>query len=574
MSDLKKLLVLLLTFAMAFSMAACSSTPAEEPAEEPSGEPTTLTGVGEGFGGPIEVEVTMEGETITAVEVVSHSESDGISDPAIEGIPAAIVEANSTEVDAVSGATYTSEGIIYAVNNAIDPDAYPAPVEEEPEEAGEVTASDVYLGFGISNMGRKGPGADNEEVQVWSINQVLASVLFDGEGRILEMNVDQLEVATPNYDGDGMPHFSGFPGQGGYNFDENHDAVVDGKTEDTEENFFAEIDGWMTKRARGDSYVMGNGNTWVEHMNAYQKAFAGMTVEEVKDWFENYTSDRNGRPLKDGSEDAEDKAKYDALTDDEKAMLADVTSTATMSLNDSHGNIVAAIEKAYENRKPLEIEEASAYGLGIASMGRKGPGADNEEVQVWSINQVVANSLFDEEGKLVALHVDQLEIATPNYDGDGMPHFSGFPGQGGYNFDENHDAVVDGKTEDTEENFFAEIDGWMTKRERGDSYVMGNGKTWVEHMNMFEETFVGMTIDEIEEWFGKYTSDRNGRPLKDGSDDAEDKAKYDALTDDEKAMLADVTSAATMSLNDSHGDIIAAIKASFENRKDIDLTIE
>ena len=570
MSHLKKLLVLLLAFAMALGMAACSSTPAEEPA----GELTTLTGIGEGFGGPIEVEVTMDGDTITAVEVVSHSETPGISDPAIEETPAAIVEANSTEVDVVSGATYTSEGIIYAVNNAIDPAAYPAPVEEEPEEAGEVTASDVYLGFGIANMGRKGPGADNEEVQVWSINQVLASVLFDGEGRILEMYVDQLEIATPNYDGDGMPHFSGFPGQGGYNWDENHDEVIDGKTPDTEENFFAEIDGWMTKRARGDSYVMGNGKTWVQHMDGFQKAFAGLTVEEVKDWFDNYTSDRNGRPLKDGSEDAEDKAKYDALTDDEKAMLADVTSAATMSLNDSHGDIIAAIELAYENRKPLEIEEAATYGLGMANMGRKGPGADNEGVQVWSINQIVANSLFDNDGRLVALHVDQLEIATPNYDGEGMPHFSGFPGQGGYNWDENHDEVIDGKTPDTEENFFAEIDGWMTKRARGDSYVMGNGKTWVQHMDKFEEAFIGMTIDELEEWFGKYTSDRNGRPLKDGSDDAEDKAKYDALTDDEKAMLADVTSAATMSLNDSHGDIIAAIRASFENRKDINLTIE
>ena len=570
MSHLKKLLVLLLAFAMALGMAACSSTPAEEPA----GELTTLTGIGEGFGGPIEVEVTMDGDTITAVEVVSHSETPGISDPAIEETPAAIVEANSTEVDVVSGATYTSEGIIYAVNNAIDPAAYPAPVEEEPEEAGEVTASDVYLGFGIANMGRKGPGADNEGVQVWSINQVLASVLFDGEGRILEMYVDQLEIATPNYDGDGMPHFSGFPGQGGYNWDENHDEVIDGKTPDTEENFFAEIDGWMTKRERGDSYVMGNGKTWVQHMDGFQKAFAGLTVEEVKDWFDNYTSDRNGRPLKDGSEDADDKAKYDALTDDEKAMLADVTSAATMSLNDSHGDIIAAIELAYENRKPLEIEEAATYGLGMANMGRKGPGADNEGVQVWSINQIVANSLFDNDGRLVALHVDQLEIATPNYDGEGMPHFSGFPGQGGYNWDENHDEVIDGKTPDTEENFFAEIDGWMTKRARGDSYVMGNGKTWVQHMDKFEEAFIGMTIDELEEWFGKYTSDRNGRPLKDGSDDAEDKAKYDALTDDEKAMLADVTSAATMSLNDSHGDIIAAIRASFENRKDINLTIE
>lgn len=39
-------------------------------------------------------------------------------------------------------------------------------------------------------------------------------------------------------------------------------------------------------------------------------------------------------------------------------------------------------------------------------------------------------------------------------------------------------------------------------------------------------------------------------------------------------MLADVTSSATMSLNDSHGDIIAAIKASFDNKVDIELTIK
>jgi len=37
------------------------------------------------------------------------------------------VEANSTDVDLVAGATYTSEGLIYAVNNALDPENYPAP---------------------------------------------------------------------------------------------------------------------------------------------------------------------------------------------------------------------------------------------------------------------------------------------------------------------------------------------------------------------------------------------------------------------------------------------------------------
>ncbi len=567
---MKKSLLLLLCLAMAINMVACSK-PAEEPAASTGAE--VLTGVGKGFGGELKVKVTKEGDKITAVEVVEHNETNGIGTPAIEQLPAKIVEANSTDVDVIAGATVTSEAIIYAVNNALDPTTYPAPGEEakEPKEKEAITAAEVYQGFGLSNSGRKGPGKDDTDTQVWSTNQVFANVLFDGDGKILSIYVDQLEVATPNYDGDGMPHFTGFPGQS-YNNDENHDAKVDGQLTATEESFAAEINGWKTKRQRGDSYRMGTG-TWSQQMDKFQEIFVGKTVEEVEEWFNKYTSDLNGRPLKEGSDKEEDKAKYEALTDEEKAMLADVTSTATMSLNDSHGNIIAAIKDAYEKRVPLDIKSASAQGFGIVSSPRTGPGKDDTGTQVWSINQVFANTLFDEEGRIISLYVDQLEIATPNYDGDGMPHFSGWPGQGGYNYDENHDGKVDGKTKDTEENFFAEIEGWKTKRERGDSYRMGTG-TWYQQMDKFQEIFIGKTVEEVEEWFNKYTSDLNGRPLKEGSDKEEDKAKYEALTDEEKAMLADVTSAATMSLNDSHGNIIAAIKASFENRVEIDLTIE
>lgn len=76
-------------------------------------------GSANGMGGNLTVKVTMDGETITAVEVVSHSETDGIADPAIEKIPAAIVAQNSTDVDTVAGATITSTAIKQAVQNAI-----------------------------------------------------------------------------------------------------------------------------------------------------------------------------------------------------------------------------------------------------------------------------------------------------------------------------------------------------------------------------------------------------------------------------------------------------------------------
>lgn len=564
---MKKLLSVALCVIMLLSIVAC----ANETQAPPAGEKETLTGIGKGFGGEVKVTVTKEGDKIASVVAEGPNETNGIGSKAIDELPAKIVEANSTDVDVIAGATVTSKAIIYAVNNALDPATYPVPTEEV-KEAEEVTAAEVYQGFGLVSTGRKGPGKDDTDTQVYSMNDVFAHTLFDGEGRILDLTVDVLEVATPNYDGDGMPHFSGFPGQGGYNNDENHDEKVDGKTADTEDNLAAEVQGWVTKRERGEKYHMNTG-TWKAQMDKFEEIFVGMTVDEVEEWFEKYCSDLNGRPLKDGSDKPEDKAKFDALTSDEKAMLADVTSTATMSLNDGHGNIVAAIKESFENKIPLtEVKEAASKGTVILASHRVGPGKDDKEVQVYSLNKVFVNALFDKDGKIVALYVDQQEVATPNYDGASMPHFTGFPGQS-YNNDENHDEKVDGTLTATDDGFLAEVEGWATKRERGDGYKMGTG-TWTDQIKKYEEIFVGMTVEEVEAWFAKYTSDLNGRPLKDGSDKPENKAKYDALSADEKAMLADVTSTATMSLKDSHGDLVGAIKKAYELREEIKLTVK
>jgi uncharacterized protein with FMN-binding domain len=76
-------------------------------------------GQGEGFAGPITVEVTITGGKMAAVKILQHSETPAISAPAREQIPALIVETQSTQVDAVAGATYTSEGIAAAVEDAL-----------------------------------------------------------------------------------------------------------------------------------------------------------------------------------------------------------------------------------------------------------------------------------------------------------------------------------------------------------------------------------------------------------------------------------------------------------------------
>lgn len=153
-----------------------------------------------------------------------------------------------------------------------------------------------------------------------------------------------------------------------------------------------------------------------------------------------------------------------------------------------------------------------------------------------------------------------------------MLHFSGFPGQEGYNLDSNHDGVIDGVSVPTQETFTSEISSWKTKRDRGEGYVMGTGN-WSTQMDKFESIFIGKTVDEVEEWFAKYCSDLNGRPLKADSSKEEDAKKYNTLTSEEQAMLADVVSGATMSLKDSHGDILSAIRKSLANKVTIDLTV-
>ncbi len=70
------------------------------------------------IGGPIKVKVTMDGDKIAKIKVLSHNETAGISDPAFALVDK-MAENNSTDVDAVTGATKTSEALIAAVNDAL-----------------------------------------------------------------------------------------------------------------------------------------------------------------------------------------------------------------------------------------------------------------------------------------------------------------------------------------------------------------------------------------------------------------------------------------------------------------------
>ena len=73
-----------------------------------------------GHNGPMVVEVTVEKGAVKAVRVVQNKETEGIGSRAIATLPAQIVKQNSVAVDAVTGATVTSNAIKQAVKQALD----------------------------------------------------------------------------------------------------------------------------------------------------------------------------------------------------------------------------------------------------------------------------------------------------------------------------------------------------------------------------------------------------------------------------------------------------------------------
>ena len=142
---MKKILGLLLVVAMLMtSMTAMADT---------------FEGVGTGIGGEMKLNVTVEGGKITAIEVVFHGETAGISDPAFAQIPQAIIDNQSLAVDVVGGATLTSNGILAAVEAAaaaagLDVAALKA-AEVKAEEvtyANELTADVVVVGAGGAGL--------------------------------------------------------------------------------------------------------------------------------------------------------------------------------------------------------------------------------------------------------------------------------------------------------------------------------------------------------------------------------------------------------------------------------------
>lgn len=79
----------------------------------------TFTGTAEGYGGPVTMQVTVENGWIASVEVLDASLEDDAWLDMASVLPERILEAQTPAIDVVSGATFTSTGMLNGVTEAL-----------------------------------------------------------------------------------------------------------------------------------------------------------------------------------------------------------------------------------------------------------------------------------------------------------------------------------------------------------------------------------------------------------------------------------------------------------------------
>lgn len=147
----------------------------------------TYEGVGNGRNGPVKVAVTMEDDKIAEISILEQTETVDVADGALEKLPSEIVRTQSTAVDAVTGATFTSNAIVEAVEDCLrqageDPASRRKAAEEADveKEHVELTTDVVVVGAGISGLSTaisaKTNGAD--VILLEKLNRTGGSAMF------------------------------------------------------------------------------------------------------------------------------------------------------------------------------------------------------------------------------------------------------------------------------------------------------------------------------------------------------------------------------------------------------------
>ena len=153
----KSKILISLVLACMMLLSACGGSAPAATTEAAAPAAASYTGTAQGMGGEVSVTLTIENGVITDCVATGDKETDGIGSVVIAQFPAQVVEGNTINLDAVSGATITSNAFIEAAKAALtaaglNPDDYMTKVAAA--AAGNVTkeADVVIVGAGGAGM--------------------------------------------------------------------------------------------------------------------------------------------------------------------------------------------------------------------------------------------------------------------------------------------------------------------------------------------------------------------------------------------------------------------------------------
>ena len=153
----KSKILISLVLACMMLLSACGGSAPAATTEAAAPAAASYTGTAQGMGGEVNVTLTIENGVITDCVATGDKETDGIGSVVIAQFPAQVVEGNTINLDAVSGATITSNAFIEAAKAALtaaglNPDDYMTKVAAA--AAGDVTkeADVVIVGAGGAGM--------------------------------------------------------------------------------------------------------------------------------------------------------------------------------------------------------------------------------------------------------------------------------------------------------------------------------------------------------------------------------------------------------------------------------------
>ena len=129
----------------------------DEASNETAKEDGTYEGVAPGYGGDIKVSVALDDDgAIEDIDIIEDMETMGVGKVALEKVKDRIVEGQSTDVEAVTGATASSKGLMLATTKALEEadvaDDFKEQYEEDREYSSELDTDIVIVGGGGAGL--------------------------------------------------------------------------------------------------------------------------------------------------------------------------------------------------------------------------------------------------------------------------------------------------------------------------------------------------------------------------------------------------------------------------------------